>query len=93
MLTQKDKRELLMIYDGLQELFDALNTLSGDYTSGYREDNAFGKMSKVDSIIYRHCRFEKDEETDYSEEEYEELYKYLENPEMDMDERIAGIFG
>ncbi len=91
MLTVQDKKELIMIYDGIAELKESLSSLMGLDTAGYERNTALGKMEMIWNIIYRNSIFYH-EDRDMTIEEYQELENILDNRNTDVDTRILKIF-
>ena len=92
MLTNEDKRDLLLAYDAITEVQDTLQDLMFNYHMDPAEERPAGRMSRIWSIIYRHSRFYTEDDSKVGDM-FEALDEPLENRDMDIDERIRQVFG
>ena len=97
-LTPEDLRDLILAYDAKKEIEAMTNRMLSDGISSPTTpdgDSLIGKLGRIWGVIYRHSRFYpglEDGITDDQIQLFNELGEYLENADLDIDERIRGIF-
>ena len=98
-LTPEDLRDLILAYDAKKEIEAMTNRMLSDGISSPTTpdgDSLIGKLGRIWNVIYRHTRFYPGLENSNNSEEQIQLFnalgEYLENEDLDIDERVRGIF-
>ncbi len=91
MLSELDKKELIIAYDGIRGIEKVASDLTGSLSEADKNSH-LGKAERVWNIIYRNSRFFHTGR-DMTADEFAELDALLMDDNMDINRRINLIFG